>query len=440
MFPRPRFRTSSPRALHAAALLFFSVWGCEAPEPPVPADAQAPTAGRNDERWLDAPYVVLVSLDGFASRYMQQYGPPTLTMLAEQGVWAREGMIPVYPPKTYPNHYSIATGLYPARHGLVANTFYDEERDAVYRLSDREKVEDGTWYDGEPLWVTAETQGMVAACYYWVGSEADVAGVRPSHWKVYEHERPHDDRVQQVLEWLQWPPEFRPHLVTLYLSDTDDAGHGFGPDSPEVAEAVARIDATLGRLIEGLAALPHGDRITVIVVSDHGMDGYTPETTAYIADALGSMEGIRMPESGPTGNLWVEGGPERIRAVRDSIDQALEHVSVWLADETPERLHYRGNPRMGDLVVMPDSGWVVYPENDRPAQGGFTHGWDNTLLSMRSLFVATGPRLRGGQTVTPFANVDVYPLVTELLGLTPPADIDGDARTWGGVLGPGDPR
>lgn len=438
----------APRLGHLIALLVVSQAsaGCVAPDPlperrstemPVAADPQAPTAGRNAERWRDAPYVVLVSLDGFASRYLERHAPPTLTALAAQGVWAPDGMIPVYPPKTYPNHYSMATGLHPARHGLVANTFYDAERDATYRLSDREAVEDGTWYDGEPLWVTAETQGMVAASYYWVGSEADVAGVRPSHWKVYEHERPHEDRVEQVLDWLRWPPEFRPHLVTLYLSDTDDAGHDFGPDSPELAAAVARVDATLGRLVAGLATLPHGDRVTVIVVSDHGMDGYTPETTAYVADVLGSMEGLRMPESGPTAHLWVEGSAERVRAVRDSLDAGLEHVSVWLVDETPARLRYRDNPRIGGIVLVPDSGWVVYPENDRPARVGYTHGWDNALLSMRSLFVAAGPRLSGGRTVAPFPNVDVYPLVTEILGLTPADDIDGRLDTWRDVLGAG---
>lgn len=399
-----------------------------------PADPQAPTGGRNAQRWLDAPIVVLVSLDGFAADYVERFAPPTLTALARRGVWAPEGMIPAFPTKTFPNHYSLATGLHPARHGIVANTFYDPDRNETYRISDREKVEDGTWYGGEPLWVTAERQGMVAASYFWVGSEADVGGVRPSHWRVYDHEGPKADRVDKVLEWLAYPPEARPHLVTLYFADTDDAGHHFGPGSDELRDAVAEVDAALGRLVAGIERLEHGDEITILVVSDHGMDGYTPETIEYLADVLGSLDGIRVPEAGPSANLWVDGGPERARAVRDALDAGLRHARAYLADETPDRLRYRGHPRIGDVVVVADSGWMVYPENDRPRRAGFTHGWDNAVLSMRALFVGAGPRLSGGRRIDPFSNVDVYPLVTELLGLVPAPGIDGSAETWADVL------
>jgi predicted AlkP superfamily pyrophosphatase or phosphodiesterase len=398
------------------------------------ADAQAPTAGRNAPEWIDAPYVVLVSLDGFSSRYVQQLQPATISAMAEQGVWAERGLTPVYPTKTFPNHYSLATGLHPAKHGIVGNTFYDAERDDTYRISDREKVEDGTWYDGEPLWVTAERQGMVAACYYWVGSEADVAGVRPSHWRIHDQDMPNSDRVNQVLDWLAYPAEFRPHFLTLYFSVTDNVGHDFGPDSPELAAAVVDADRELGRLMAGIEALNHGDQVSVVVVSDHGMDGYTPETTAYIADAVGDMGGIRATESGPHSNLWVDGGPERVREVRDAINEGLEHVSAYLADETPEGLHYRNNPRIGDIVLVPDSGWVVYPVNDRPARTGFTHGWDSRNLAMRALMVAAGPRLTPGGRINEVSAVDIYPLVAELLGLTPAAGLDGSLEPWRGVL------
>ena len=401
------------------------------------ADVQAPTSGRNAPEWTDAPYVVLVSLDGFASRYVDQLQPPTLVAMAERGVWADRGMSPVYPVKTFPNHYSLATGLHPARHGLVANTFYDADRDETYRISDREKVEDGSWYGGEPLWVSAETQGMVAACFYWVGSEADVGGVRPSHWRVHDQDMPNSARVDQVLEWLAYPPESRPHMLTLYFSLTDNAGHDFGPDSPELAAAVAEADQALARLMTGIESLDHGRQVSVIVVSDHGMDGFTPETTAYIADVVDDMSGIRATESGPHSNLWVEGGPERVLAVRDAIHERLPHVSAYLADETPEELHYRDNPRIGDIVLVPDSGWVVYPRNDRPARAGFTHGWDSRNPAMRALFVAAGPRLTAGGRVSEVSAVDVYSLVAELLGLEPAADLDGSLEPWRGVLGGG---
>ncbi|MBT8405758.1 MAG: ectonucleotide pyrophosphatase/phosphodiesterase [Gemmatimonadetes bacterium] len=400
------------------------------------ADAQAASGGVNSPQWMDAPYVVLVSMDGFAARYMQQYAPETLNALAARGAWAPEGMVPVFPVKTFPNHYSLATGLHPARHGVVANTFYDPDRDETYRISDRDEVEDGTWYAGEPIWVTAERRGMVAGAFYWVGTEADVGGVRPSYWRIFDASVTNAQRVDGVLAWLAYPAERRPHLLTLYFNETDNVGHDFGPDSPELEQAVTSVDRALRRLLDGIEALDHGDRVIVIVVSDHGMDGFLPETTEYVEDAVESLEGIQFTGAGSHANLWIEGGRDRAIEVRDRINAGLEHVAAYLPDETPEVLHYRDHPRLGDLVLVPDSGWVVYPRNDRPARPGFTHGWDSRNLAMRALFVAAGPRIAAGVEVAPFSAVDIYPLVAELLGLEPARDIDGTLEPWSGVLRP----
>lgn len=394
------------------------------------ADAEAPTAGRNADMWLEAPYVVLVSFDGFAASYMHNLRPPEMLAMAEAGVWAREGMIPVYPIKTFPNHYSLATGVYPAKHGIVANTFYDPDRDETYRIGDRDKVENGEWYQAEPIWVTAERQGMVAASFFWVGSEADVMGVRPSYWRRFDERITNASRIDQVVEWLSYPDSARPHLITLYFSMVDGAGHEFGPSSPEVAEAVAEADALVKQLREGLASLPHADQVNLIITADHGMDGYTADNIEYLEDALGSLDGIRVAESGPNGNLFVDGGGSEARRVRDAINQGLGHVTAYLTEESPARLHYRGNPRIGDVIVLPDSGWAVFPRNDRPARGSFTHGWDNQITSMRALFMAEGPGLADATLLEPFENVQVYPLVTRLLGLEPAEGIDGSESFW----------
>jgi alkaline phosphatase D len=346
-------------------------------------------------------------------------------------------MIPSYPSKTFPNHYTLATGLYPARHGIVANSFWDPAREAMYALGDRTAVEDGTWYGGEPLWVTAERQGMVAASFFWVGSEADVQGVRPSYWRRYDGNVPNEERVDQVLTWLALPAERRPHLITVYFSDADDAGHRHGPDSPQLAAAVQRLDRLVGRIRTGLEALPAGNRTHLVVVSDHGMDGYQPKDFRYLEDVT-PLEGLRMPEHGPSGNLWVDGGPARVLAVRDAINGGLGGVTAYLPDQVPERLRYRHHPRLGDLVLVTDSAVMVELARDpeRPARAGYTHGWDPHLLSMRALFLAAGPRILAGREVAPFENVHVQPLITSLLGLTPPADIDGDAGHWRDVLRP----
>jgi alkaline phosphatase D len=411
----------------------IDVPGGRPPELEIP-DPQSATGGENAPSRIDAPYVVLVSLDGFASRYVEQYDPPALQALAARGVWAPEGMVPVYPSKTFPNHYALATGMYPAHNGIVANTFLDPDRGAWYSLGDLSTVQDGSWYRGEPLWVTAERQGMVAASFYWVGSEAAVGGVRPSYWRRYDGGVPNDDRVDQVLRWLDYPEEYRPHLITLYFSSTDGVGHLFGPDSPEMAQAVASVDASLSRLFDGVEALPHAAQVTLIVLSDHGMGHYAASGRRYLAEVVG-LDGLIIPESGPAANVHVDGGIQSAAAVRDAVNTGLEGVTAYVASEVPDRLHYRGDPRIGDVVLMPDSGIVVFPANDRPETGGWTHGWDDALLSMRALFIASGPTLPAAREIEPFEAVHIYPLVTRILGLTASASIDGDASTWDGILG-----
>ncbi len=401
--------------------------GVEAPDP------ESATLGENATSRLDAPYVVLVSLDGFAARYVAHYAPPALTVLAARGVWAEEGMIPVYPSLTFPNHYALATGMYPTRNGIVANTFFDPGRGAWYSLGDPDAVADGSWYRGEPLWVTAERQGMVAATFYWVGSEAAVGGVRPSYWRRYDAGVDNDARVTQVLEWLAYPEAYRPHFVTLYFSTTDAVGHAFGPDSPEMASAVGAVDASLSRLFAGIAALPHADRVTTIVLSDHGMDGYAVSGRRYLADVT-SLDGLVIAESGASANVHVDEARRSAAELAIDATGGLPGVTAYLADDVPERLHYRGDPRIGDVVLVPDSGVVVYPVNDRPESPGYTHGWDNALLSMRALFIASGPGLPQGTRIAPFEAVHVYPLVTRILGLAAASGIDGDPSLWNPLL------
>src|ERR1700686_1167950 len=112
-------------------------------------------------------YVVLVSLDGFRYDYATKYGAKNLLAMATRGASAPEGMIPSYPSVTFPNHYSIVTGLYPDHHGIVGNTFYDPARKQSYSYTNPKTTGDGSWYNGTPLWVLAEKQGMRAASFFW---------------------------------------------------------------------------------------------------------------------------------------------------------------------------------------------------------------------------------------------------------------------------------
>jgi len=389
----------------------------------------APARGENAREHLSAPFVVLISFDGFGQDVLSRFPAPSFERVAREGVRA-ERMIPVFPTKTFPTHYSIATGMYAEHHGLVGNRFFDPALGASYTFSDPDAVVDAIWYRGEPIWVTAERQGMIAATFYWVGSNAEVGGVRPTYWRRFDASVPHEERVDQVLAWLAMEPSQRPHLITLYFEDVDQAVHEHGPHAPETVAAVARVDAALGRLLDGLDALDHGREVYVVLVSDHGLAA--AEATDWIDLSL--LPGVRMAESGPYASLFVEeGGDERRVAVRNALAEMLPLAEVWLREDVPARLHYSADPRIGDIVVLAAPGRLVRPIGG-PQGSPYQHGWDNAMPEMAAIFLARGPRIAPGQRIGAFEAVHVYPWIAHVLGLRPHAGIDGDLAVLQGVL------
>jgi len=387
------------------------------------SDAGQDFPATNAARFVDAPYVVLVSFDGFAWDLMERQPTPNFERVAREGVRA-DRMIPIFPTKTFPTHYSIATGMYAETHGLVGNRFWAPDLDEYYSLSDRTTVEDGRFYRGEPIWVTAERQGMVSACFFFVGSEADVGGVRPTYWKRFDASIPHEERVDQVLDWLRMPPKGRPHMITLYFEDVDGTAHTYGFDAPETAEAVARVDASLGRLLDGIEGLPHGDQVYVVLVSDHGLL-HAPASEVDLID-MDLFPGVRLVESGPYASIFVdEGGEARRPQVRDSVAALLPRSDVWLREDVPAHLHYSSDPRIGDIVVSSAPGRMVRPTGWN-VRSTYSHGWDNEVLEMSAIFLARGPGIAPGQRIPAFESVHVYPFLAHVLGLRPNPEIDGD--------------
>ncbi len=380
--------------------------------------------GRNAARHLDKPYIVLVSFDGFRHDYMEMFATPNFDRVAAQGARAA-GLIPVFPSLTFPAHYSIATGLYPGSHGLVTNTFYDRELDRTYSLSDRETVEDGRWYGGEPIWVTAEKQGMVSAAFYFVGSEADVQGIRPSHWKRFDPEVPNEERVDTVLAWLGLPPEERPHFISMYFAEADYAGHRYGPEvGAELVQAVGQVDQALGRLLDGVESLPYGREVYVVLVSDHGMSHVRPEGH-YALDDIADMSGARLTSGGTVGILFVEGGEARIEELRAQLDAGMPRARAYRSQAAPSRLHLNGHPRFGDLVVVPEEGYTIGIGPRRGSSLGM-HGWDPGFTSMHGIFLAMGPGIDPGTRLPRIEGVDIYPFMARALGLGPANGIEGD--------------
>ncbi|MGI9180772.1 MAG: ectonucleotide pyrophosphatase/phosphodiesterase [Longimicrobiaceae bacterium] len=410
-----------PRFL-AALLLCLFIWGCApaAPAPPAPGAAIAV------ETRL-APTVLLVGIDGFRWDYFDRYPVPTLRRLAAEGVRAR-AMIPSFPTLTFPNHYTLVTGLRPENHGIVANSMYDPVFDASFSLGDREAVMDPRWWGGTPIWVTAERAGQRTAAFFWPGSEAPIQGMHPAYWTPYDDDFPGSDRVEQVLRWLQLPREQRPTFITLYFSLVDNAGHRHGPDSPQVAAAVDTADALLAELVQGLESRQLLDQLNLIIVSDHGMTATSPERVIALDDYLDLSE-VRVVNWYPVLMLLPHPGQEE--AIYQALKGKHPNLQVYRREEMPAEYHFQDHRRIPPVLGVADEGWVV-STRERLAReperfSGGAHGYDHRLASMHALFVARGPAFRQGLVVEPFENVHIYSLMTAILGLTP-APNDGNLQ------------
>lgn len=374
------------------------------------------------------PILVLVSFDGWRTDYTDRMDAPNLRALAARGVRSR-ALIPSFPTKTFPNHYTIVTGLYPEHHGIVGNNIADPEYPARFtQTSDTAK--EGRWWGGEPLWVTAIRQGLRASSMFWPGSEAPIQGVRPTAWRPFDDKVPNADRVSQVLEWLALPRDEQPSFVTLYFSDVDHAGHDFGPDSPELREAAHRLDEALGQLVAGIQRLGLIDRVTLVVISDHGMSPTSDARTIFLDDYL-NLDTVDVVDWTPVAALVPRGRSvdETYRALRG------RHASmaVYRREQIPGRLHYSHNPRIAPVIGIARDGWTITSHARRAddlAKGrkhAGDHGYDPEAKSMRALFVAAGPHIRKNTIVPEIENIHVYDFLCRVLGLTA-AKNDGDAK------------
>ena len=364
-------------------------------------------------------YVVLVSLDGFRYDYPKKFGTPHLNALAHAGVSVPTGMLPSFPSLTFPNHYSIVTGLYPEHHGIVGNSFFDPARDAVYAYTRPETNTDGTWYGGTPLWSLAEQQGMRSACFFWPGSEADIAGKRPSFYLHYNDGLDDHLRIAQVIAWLNLPAADRPHFITLYYANTDHAGHAHGPDSPEMRDAVHHVDDLIGELETKLRAT--GLPVDLIVLADHGM--ITLQPPAVILSDFANLDGIRT--QGPL--IYPKDEAETERIYRDFLAHPSPKFKVYRRAALPPELHFDANPREGDPVVVPTGPYTLLVRASKlpePIQVHGGHGFDaHTMPEMKAIFVAEGPDFNRNKRLKTFENVDVYDLIAQILELrTPPHD------------------
>lgn len=386
-----------------------------------------------------APVVILIALDGFRPDYLDRGVTPNLSGLAKRGVHA--AMRPSFPTKTFPNHWTLVTGLVPDHHGIVANRLEDPARPGeVFTMAS----DDPFWWNAaQPIWVAAEKAGVRTATMFWPGSNVGwggakpkgygpiAGGVWPRDWQQYNQAISNEQRVNAVLDWLRRPAAIRPQFITLYFDTVDTAGHEFGPDDPRTTDAVAAADRNIGDLLTGLKGL--GQSANLIVVADHGMASVSSERVIAL-DAIADPALYRVIESGPYASLVATPGNEA--KLEAALLAPQQHFQCWKKDQIPARLRYGTHPRVPPLLCLAELGWSIQPTAPKGAFTGGAHGYDNAAPEMAALFIASGPRFAAGVKLESFDNVDVVPLLRNLLGLPAATGLDGSDRPFQKALRP----
>jgi len=377
-------------------------------------------------------YVILISLDGYRYDYTERFQPKNIQNLISHGVEA-SSLIPSFPSKTFPNHYSIATGMKPENHGLVNNTIYDSELDQIYSIGNRNAVENPVWYGGLPIWVLAEQNGLRAASYFFVGSEAAVQGVQPTYFYNYDATVSNATRISKVFEWLQLPEDVRPRLITLYFSDMDDVGHAYGPDNDiKLSERLHTLDAQLGALFEGIKSFDLD--VNIIIVSDHGMTNVLSKNLINLDSITQNISG-KVINNGALAQIHLQDKANKNRILRDLKKKEKNFQVV----DVEARTHYTNiepyGERLGDILILPDLGYYLVDS------GGFLnyqkraaffktdvfgeHGYDPVYKDMHGIFYANGPEIQNNLKIGEIYNTDIFPLICRILDLPIPAHIDG---------------
>lgn len=371
------------------------------------------------------PYVIMVSFDGFRWDYLNRGISPNLEKVRVEGVSA-SSLRPCFPSKTFPNHISIITGMYPAHHGIIANGFGNPFNKSIYRMSDTSAIRDGRWYLGEMFWETAERQGVTSASYFWPGSELNLPYRSPSYRELFQGNRPYEKRVEGVIDWLKLPAEKRPHFITVYFQETDSKGHNFGPNSSEVNEAIKTLDNVAGLLFQKLDQIKMRDSVNVIFVSDHGMTEVSEDKTILISSLVKDLK-CKFYDNGPL--VFAFPQKENIKQVYDALKKQENHFKVYYREEIPEHLHFSDHPFIAPIVLIADLGWTLLSrsenksENDKQDKGN--HGYDNDQLDMHGIFLAVGPSFKKSYHTGTLWNIDIYPLLCNIFGIMPRTNIDG---------------
>jgi len=371
------------------------------------------------------PYVLLVSFDAFRWDYLDRDITPNLDKVIEKGVRALS-LRSVSPSKTFPNHYSIISGMYAENHGIIFNSFEDIHTGDFYRIGDTSAVRNPKWYKGEAFWETAEKNGITTASYFWPGSEMNDPNRRPTYFKHYKHTEPYRNRIDGVIDWLQLSYKERPHFITLYFHDTDTYGHRYGPNSPEINQSIQRLDTLVGYLNDKLTKIGMIDSVNVIFVSDHGMTEIDTSRTVNIEKLL---SGLNYKLGGATTLAMIEPSQKDYDSVLVRLKKNNTHYTVYEKDNLPEYYHLKNNDNIFSIILSADLGWSLVNSKQlakmKKRNNKGNHGYDKDYLDMQGIFVATGPNFRTNYKTGTLWNIDIYPLLCKIFNIYPNPKIDG---------------
>ncbi|RZK59467.1 MAG: alkaline phosphatase family protein [Pedobacter sp.] len=377
------------------------------------------------------PYVILISLDAFRWDLAEKYQAKNLIKLRDSGVQA-DYLKPSYPSLTFPNHYTIVTGLYPSHHGVVDNIFYDKKTNLVFRRADKKMATDSSWYGGKPLWVIAEQQQMLSAVFYWPGSEISMDGIKPTYLFNYSEIIPIDRRINVVKDWLKLPDDKRPHFIALYFPQVDKAAHSYKPESEETRAAVQVLDDAVGKLVD--VAKASGLAINFVVLSDHGMATIDRESTIPLPKSI-DLNHFKVPPGNALLHVYAN-NKQYIKPTYKALKAEAADYDVYLSKNIPKAWHYNKKEdtynRVGDILLVPHLLKVFSINGIKPDIG--QHGFPASTPEMHAIFYAWGPNLKKGLKIPAFENVNVYPLITKILGLTYAQKIDGKEKVLAPIL------
>lgn len=366
------------------------------------------------------PKLLLVSFDGFRWDYLSKTDTPNFDRITNNGVkakWVKD----TFTSLTFPNHYTIVTGLYEESHGIVANMFYDPVFKEMFTLET--KSDDGKFYGGEPIWVTNQLQGGRTGVYYWPGSEAKIKNVRPNIYeKFVEYNVSMElwiNRTDTVIEWLT-DPEKLVDLALLYFKEPDHTGHIYGPDSPEVVHMIQQCDKIVGYLLDQLEEHGLSNMLNIIITSDHGMTEMNRSRFITLDDHIDRNKTKLLIDYVVGTSVWPKSGENITKDLYKNLSSIdPKHIEVWMKNDIPPEYHYKNNRRVAPILMSAKQGWGIKENWKNPHYLLGRHGFNNSRMDMHPFFVATGPVFKKGFVSEPFENVDIYPLMCHILGVKP---------------------